>query len=129
MIAVANATPIISLASVEKLHLLESLFDRIHIAQAVYDEIKAKDGFGSQEIDSEGFQVHQIKGRSYLGFLLNDLDPGEAETILLAKELDANIVIIDQQYSRTGDISRILDFMFTHRNRGCTLKRNQKEEG
>ncbi len=42
MIIVANTTPIISLASIGRLGLLEKLFGKIIIAQAVYDEIKAK---------------------------------------------------------------------------------------
>lgn len=42
MIAVFNTTPLISLAAIQKLNLLQQLFKSIYIPQAVYYEIKAK---------------------------------------------------------------------------------------
>lgn len=46
MKVVANTTPIISLASIGRLDLLERLFGSVLIAEAVYREIKAKPGYG-----------------------------------------------------------------------------------
>lgn len=96
MICVANTTPIISLAAINQFVLLEKLFGKIIIAQAVYDEIKAKQGYGFNEIDSSFVEVKEIKGQIYRDFLLTELDLGEAETIILAKELNADFVIIDE---------------------------------
>ncbi len=97
MIVVANTTPIISLASVGRLDILEKLFGKIIIAQAVYDEIKAKRLYGFHEIDCATFiDVRPIQGELYKDFLLKELDLGEAETIMLAKELNADFVIIDE---------------------------------
>lgn len=42
MIVVANTTPIISLAAIGHLDLLEKLFGKVIIAEAVYREIKVK---------------------------------------------------------------------------------------
>lgn len=50
MIVVSNTTPIISLACVQRLNLLERLFGRIVIAEAVYREIKAKRGWYSSAV-------------------------------------------------------------------------------
>ena len=97
MKVVSNTTPIISLASIGQLSLLADLFGQIYIPQAVYQEIKAKKSFGHQEIDDPCFQVVSIQGNSYLGFLLNELDRGEAEAIFLAKELQSDILIIDER--------------------------------
>ena len=96
MIVVANATPIISLAAIGRLDLFERLFGKIIIADAVYQEIKAKRGFGYDEVDARFIEVQSIRGRLYKQLLLNQLDSGEAETIILAKEIGASFVIIDE---------------------------------
>ena len=97
MKVVSNTTPIISLASIGQISLLTDLFGSIYIPQAVYQEIKAKQSFGFQEIDNPCFQVVAIQGNDYLGFLLNELDQGEAEAIFLAKELQSDLLIIDER--------------------------------
>lgn len=40
--------------------------------------------------------MQAIQGRLYKQLLLNQLDSGEAETIILAKEINADFVIIDE---------------------------------
>jgi len=96
MKVIANTTPLISLASIGKLELLKDIFGEIIIAEAVYNEIKAKQGYGYSEIDTDYIKVQSIKGIVYRDFLLNQLDLGETETIILAKEIDADFVIIDE---------------------------------
>jgi predicted nucleic acid-binding protein len=96
MKVVANTTPIISLASINRLELLEKLFGKVIIAEAVYHEIKAKKHYGYDAVDSTFIEVQPIKGVLYRDFLLQELDLGEAETIILAKEINADIVIIDE---------------------------------
>lgn len=70
--------------------------EKIIIAEAVYQEIKAKPGYGYDQIDCEFIEVQPIQGQLYKQLLLNQLDSGEAETIILAKELNADFVIIDE---------------------------------
>jgi len=96
MITVSNATPIISLSSIGKLDILKELFKEIIVSQAVYNEIKAKKSYGYDEIDSSFIKIEMINGRIYSDLLLNQLDLGEAETIILAKEKNADCVIIDE---------------------------------
>lgn len=96
MRVVANTTPIISLASIGRLDLLERLFGHVLIAEAVYREIKAKPGYGYEQIDCDFIEVHSIQGGQYKQLLLNQLDAGEAETIILAREVGADFVIIDE---------------------------------
>jgi len=96
MKVVANTTPLISLASIGKLELLKDIFGEIIVADAVYNEIKAKQGYGYSEIDNDYIKVQSIKGIAYRDFLLSQLDLGETETIILAKEIDADFVIIDE---------------------------------
>lgn len=93
---VSNTTPIISLASIGKLVLLKDLFNEIIIPEAVYDEIRAKESYGYKEVESEFIKIKPIKGKIYRDLLLNQLDWGEAETIMIAKEIKADLVIIDE---------------------------------
>jgi len=96
MKVVVNTTPIISLAAINHLHVLEKLFGKIIIAEAVYQEIKAKQSHAYHEVDSPFIEVQKIEGYLYKELLLNQLDSGEAETIILAKEIEADFVIIDE---------------------------------
>lgn len=95
MKTVSNTTPIISLASVGKLDILKELFEEIIIPDAVYNEIKAKKSYGYKEVEADFIKVKHIKGKIYRDLLLNQIDLGEAETIILAKEINANVIIID----------------------------------
>ncbi len=96
MVVVSNATPIITMASIDKIEIFKEFFKNIYIPRAVYDEIKAKKAFGFDEIDDSFFIVKDIKNSFAQDVLLCDLDLGEAQTIVLAKELNADIVIIDE---------------------------------
>ncbi len=96
---VSNSTPIISLASIGQVELLARLFGTIRIPREVYRELKSKKAPGYHDIDADHFQVQDIQGTAYLGFLLHDLDRGEAEAIVLAKEIQADALIMDE---RTG---------------------------
>lgn len=96
MKVVANTTPLISLASVGQLDILKEIFGEIIVADAVYNEIKTKQSYGYNEIDADYIKVQSIKGIAYCDFLLNQLDLGETETIILAKEINADFVIIDE---------------------------------
>ena len=99
MIVVSNSTPIISLATVGQISLLDTLFGRIAIPREVARELKSNKYPGYQDIDQPWCEIKDVQGMLYVGFLCHDLDRGEAETITLAKELQADTVILDE---RTG---------------------------
>lgn len=100
MIVVTNSTPIISLAKIDKLHLLRDIFDKIYVPNAVYKEVvlKGKGRPGSKEIEEAEWvaskEVYNITSKKHL---LAYLDEGEAEVILLADELSADLVIMDER--------------------------------
>jgi len=95
MKVVSNTTPIISLASAGQIILLNKLFGEIIIPEAVYHEIKAKMSYEYHEVDADFIKVQSIQDIHYKDILLNHLDAGEAETIVLASEVNADIAIID----------------------------------
>ena len=124
MIVVSNATPIISLASIDKIDIFKHFFTKIYIPQAVYDEIKSKKVYGYKEIDDNFFQIEQIKDEFSQNILLNDLDLGEAQTIVLAKEMSVDIVLIDETIgynialSQKLNVKRTLSFLIASKKSG-----------
>ncbi len=96
MITVSNTTPIISLSSIGKIELLRDIFDEIIIPQAVHEEIKAKQGYGYNEINSNFIRVQSITNLEHELLTSNKLDIGEAQTIILSEEIKADNTIIDE---------------------------------
>lgn len=100
MIVVTNSTPIISLAKIDKLHLLRDIFGKIYVPNAVYKEVavKGKGRPGSKEIkEAEWVASAEVSNMTPKKHLLTYLDEGEAEVILLADELNADLVIMDER--------------------------------
>lgn len=95
-IVISNATPIISLCSVEHDFILKNLFHHIVIPKAVDLELRALDRPGARFSDHKWVEVVSVTNEEVVQFLCKDIDIGEAETIALAKQLSANIVIIDE---------------------------------
>ena len=98
---VSNTTPIISLIKIGKLDLLRELYGKIKIPLAVFNEIEAgKDKEYYTDINKlEWIEIMPIHSASARVFLY-DLDDGEAETLILAQEQAADLVIIDEKIGR-----------------------------
>lgn len=98
---VSNTTPILSLLKIDKLDLLKELYDEIIVPQAVFDEIE-KGKHKAFYIDLEKIEwinIQRIQDKKSLTYLI-DIDKGEAETIILANEIGADLVIIDETLGR-----------------------------
>lgn len=104
MIVVANTTPLIGLASVQRFDLLKHIFGEVTIAQAVYDEIMSARGrkkTAQREVsNSRWLKTVPIHDRLAVDVLLDELDLGEAETIVLAREINADWVVMDEKKGR-----------------------------
>jgi len=104
MIVVSNTTPLIGLAVIGRFDLLHRIFGRIHIPEAVYAEAVIagrEEGGAKREVSSaEWIEVVTVKDRLAVEVLLDELDLGEAETIVLARELHADWVLMDEKKGR-----------------------------
>ena len=103
MIVVSNTSPIINLAIVGQLNLLQALYGKVVIPQAVYDEIVIEGArqAGAEEVDKlDWIEVKQVANRPMVTSLEADLDIGEAEAIVLAVELNADLLLIDERKGR-----------------------------
>jgi uncharacterized protein len=104
MIVVSNTTPLIGLAVIGQFDLLRQMFGEILIAEAVYHEavVAGRDEGGAKgEVSSaDWIRVHAVRDRLAVDVLLDELDRGEAETIVLAQELGADWVLMDEKKGR-----------------------------
>jgi len=98
---VSNTTPIINLLKIGKLDVLRELYGKVKISHAVYHEIelgKNKDYY-TDVSKLDWIKITPIQSASARLYLF-DLDDGEAETIILAQEQAADVVIIDEKLGR-----------------------------
>jgi predicted nucleic acid-binding protein len=103
VIVIADATPLIALAKINKLSLLKRLFGTLHIPPAVYAEVvtHAPRRPGADEVrEATWIQTTSIQDTSALRYLRAALDPGEAETLILAEEMNADWVLLDESKAR-----------------------------
>lgn len=119
---IANSTPLIAMAKINELNLLKEVYSQIVIPKAVYEEvaISGKGKKGSVEIaKAEWIKVKEVKEEKLKKLLQMELGKGEAEVIALAYEVNANLVIIDENRGRgiakifglkvTGTIGTIIE--------------------
>ena len=99
-LVIADSGPIISLASVDKLTLLTFLFDDVKVPTAVWNEVTADESkpFHQRIYDFFKDKVTPIKGANDLTFVM---DYGEAESVVLYREAQANFLLIDDKKART----------------------------
>lgn len=98
---VSNTTPIISLLKLNRLKLLKQLYSQIYIPQAVYEEIEAGKSkvFYKDLSKIDWINIVRIKDKQAVKYFL-DLDAGEAEAIVLASEIKADLVLLDEKLGR-----------------------------
>ena len=103
MIVVSNTSPLTNLAAIGQFHLLQELYGQIHIADGVWAELNARGRAwpGSQQVASSPWVIRQtVQNHALVTSLQRDLDRGELETIALAVELQANLVLLDEKDGR-----------------------------
>ncbi|MCL4457485.1 MAG: DUF3368 domain-containing protein [Nitrospirae bacterium] len=102
-IVVVNSSPLIYLSAIKKTNILKKLFHEIIIPEAVKKEIifGGKNNFAFKEVVGQTWIItKRIKNRLAKDYLLTDIDAGEAEVIVLAEELKAKTVIMDDRLGR-----------------------------
>ncbi len=98
---VADAGPLIFLAKLNRLNLLTDADVRIPVA--VMAEISAKADEACKQIEqatNHWLKVVEVQNRAAVQLLLADLDLGEAEVIAIAKEINADTLLLDDLDAR-----------------------------
>lgn len=101
MIIVADASPLISFAILNKLDVLDKLFKDILIPIAVYKEITKENKKHSDKLKSFAEnKTQKVKNKLAVELLQKDLDLGESEAIVLAKENNISDILMDEYKGR-----------------------------
>lgn len=98
-LVIADAGPVFSLAILDKLKLLDQLFEEIRIPRAVWREITLHQNTDIYDGIVKFFEhkVIDIHGFNELTFLM---DYGESQAVILYKELGADFLLIDDKKAR-----------------------------
>lgn len=101
MIVVSNSTILIGLAKINKLELLNKLFSKVYIPDAVFSELTQTKKIGASDIKNASYLERKSpKDVKEVALLLGNLDRGEAEVLALSKELNADLVLVDEEKAR-----------------------------
>jgi predicted nucleic acid-binding protein len=104
VIVVADTGPLISLAVIDKLDILEKIFGAVVIPEAVWAELLDQvEAFNIPQVSQ--FQTRVVPLKQKHGFI-NGLDPGETAAILLYEEIHADQLLIDDKFARKNAESR-----------------------
>jgi predicted nucleic acid-binding protein len=126
MTIVCNSSPLINLACINQLDLLRRLYGEISIPQAVWREVVVQGAGqpGAEEVQrAQWTRLVQVVNVTLVQALRQELDAGEAEAIVLALELKAELLLMDEQLGR--DIARHMGLRFTGLI-GCLIEAKHK---
>lgn len=103
MIVVADAGPLIALARIGQFGLLRSLYGQLHVPPTVRDEvvILERERPGADDVNAAAW-IHTVEVRDVTAvqLLRERLDAGESEAIVLAIQLAADLLVIDEARGR-----------------------------
>ena len=105
MLIVSDTSPILNLVAIERLELLKDLYGSIVIPPAVSAELHDNGIF----LATDWIQVVEPLNRAAVEALRADLDAGESEAIVLAQQLKASLLLIDERLGRRAATQLGLD--------------------
>lgn len=96
---ISNTTPLIGLANIGYLNILQKLYGEILIPQAVWEEIKSEPA--RTLVRNSGFiRVCPITDERSKRIFSSRLHAGEVEVMLLAEEMQADLLIMDDNAAK-----------------------------
>jgi hypothetical protein len=104
---VSNASPLIVLLKINKLLILKKLFEKIVIPDAVYKEITAKEHDKLVFDKLKWVETRRVRKTEMINLLEKLINKGEAEAIILAKELNATLLIDDAKARKYAKLLNI----------------------
>jgi len=103
MIVISDSTILIGLVKIGKLDLLKEIFSKVYIPEEVFKEVveRGKGKPGSKVIKKAAWiEPRPVKDKIQVALLLGSLEKGEAEVLVLARELNADLILLDEEKAR-----------------------------
>jgi len=99
---ISNTGPIIALALIDRLDILQTMFQQVVVPDAVHKELLdgGPSGHGLQSYQKASWIRVQSLSAPIDSLLQNVLDKGEASVIQLAREMKADYLLIDERKAR-----------------------------
>lgn len=104
---ISNTSPIIALCIIDNLDLLWNIYDDVYIPRVVFDEITSGNPErikGKKElkkaVDNGKIAIYDVQDKLFVQKMLGKLHKGEVETIVGARQLNTDFVVIDERAAR-----------------------------
>lgn len=107
MIVISDSTILIGLVKIGKLDLLKEIFSKVYIPGEVFKEVveRGKGKPGSKDIkEAAWIEPKSVKDKIQVSFLLGSLEKGEAEVLVLAREMNADLILLDEEKARKSAV-------------------------
>lgn len=108
MKVVCDSSTLISLSRIGRLDIIENTVESLLIPMAVYEEVVIR-GFGrpgaAEVREAKWIEKREISDREVVMRLHVSLDLGESEAIALAKEVKADLIVLDDERARKTALS------------------------
>jgi uncharacterized protein len=124
-LVISNTSPLFYLHRLEHLDLLQKLYLRIIVPEAVVNELKAGQEQGEDAPNVADYGWIEVRPVRVPGLirLITDLGAGEAEVLALALEEPGSLVILDDRLAR--EVTKLQNVRITGRA-GVLLKAKQE---
>jgi uncharacterized protein len=98
-IIVADAGPLIALAKIEQIQLLDLIFERVHVPAIVLQEtagdLRKAGAQAVEDFVSRFATVHETQRSEIIDRVSVEIDAGEAQTIAIAQNLKCGVLMDD----------------------------------
>lgn len=105
---ICDTSPLFYLHRLRQLSLLQKLYQRILVPEAVVTELLTG-GIHGEDVPTltqfDWIEIHQVRVWDVLP-IISDLGPGETEVLILALEAPGSLVVLDDRYAREIATSR-----------------------
>jgi len=134
MIVVADASPLIALARIGRLDLLVAVFGQLLVPDAVWREVVEAGGYkpGKTDVaDADWIERRSVSDSALVNLLRHDLGAGEAEAIVLAREANADFILMDERLGRSAahslglKVVGLVGVLIEARDRGLITNANE----